>query len=80
MTSAEFKAKLEELGFGVAHARRMPRSNKLRAYIAVHHPLHPEADEVRWTPDDPDGATLYHHATCSNGYTPFDKYLTRINL
>lgn len=85
MNAKEFKALLENKtrgdgGWQVVHVRRMPRSQRLTAYILTGHRLHPTAAEIRYDPAAPNIATLYAHAIAPNGYTQYDKYLTAINL
>lgn len=80
MNSKQLKARLEELGFGIAHVRRVPRGTQLRAYVAVRHPNHPDVDEVRYNPDYPGMVHLYQHATKPNGYTHYDRYVGNFTI
>lgn len=75
MTSTELKEYAERLGFGIAYARRMPRSDEVRAYVAV---LNEEetlktVHELRWHPSKPKRVEGYEHALKPNRYTQYDK-------
>lgn len=80
MTAKKLTAILEKLGFGIAHARRMPRSDEIRAYVAIVHPEHADCDEFRWTPERPGEVDAYEHATRPNGYTRYDKFVARFTI
>lgn len=52
MTKQAVTAALEKMGFGIAHSRRVPRSDEVRFYVAVLHPELRNITEFRWTPGD----------------------------
>lgn len=74
MTTKEFKVTLEKMGFGIAHARRTPYGQEMRAYVAVRNPAHPLVDEVRYAPHLKPNFQLYQHTTKSNG-VQYDRFV-----
>lgn len=80
MNAKQLRERLEAMGFGIAHVRRVPRGTELRAYIAVRHEDYPAVDEVRYNPRLDFTVSLYAHATKPNGYTQYDKYLGDLAL
>ena len=84
MDAKQLKAVCERLGFGIAHARRVPRSSEVRAYVAVRHKddcRYGDVDELRWRPETPDGhLELWQHAVKPNGYTQYDKYVGLVTV
>lgn len=73
MDSKQLKQALENLGFGIAHVRCVPRKTELRAYVAVKNDEHPLVDEIRY--NDGCEVTCIQHAIKPNGYTQYDKFL-----
>lgn len=72
-------AALENLGFGIAHSRRVPRSQEIRFYVAVYNPAMRSVTELRWLPGNT-FVSAYRQATRGSEFRTVDVFVQTINL